>query len=124
MKCEICGTERLDLSRHLMSFHNISVKEYKEKYGKGVQDKKINLKRKATNLELHGDENYRNREAIKLSNEIYDGGHSLSDLMIRNKGKKTKKRDTGILIIQTGRRLKKPIYKSMGMKTQTLSLNL
>ena len=95
MKCEICGIERLDLSKHLMSSHNISVKKYKEKYGKGVQDKKINLKRKATNLELYGDENYRNREAIKLSNEIYDGGYSLSDPEIRDKGKKTKEKKYG-----------------------------
>jgi len=51
----------------------------------------VDEKRRQTCLERYGNPNYRNEEAKKLSNEVFAGGHPLSDPVIREKARETKK---------------------------------
>lgn len=86
--CALCGHKGKDLTKHLKE-HNLSTKEYKEKYGKKVVASVVEEKRKQTCESIHGDPDYKNREAIALSNEIFDGGHSLRDPAVREKAADT-----------------------------------
>ena len=88
LKCGLCSKEGLDLSKHI-KVHGLTSEKYKQLYGPLV-DSSGELKRRQTCLSLHGDANYKNREAIKLSNEIFEGGHSLSDPSVREKANITK----------------------------------
>lgn len=88
--CIICGVYQKDLSQHIRNCHSMSVQEYHKVYNQSVVEPSIEEKRKSTCLERYGNPNYKNEEAKKLSNEIYQGGHSLRDPVIRDKGKKTK----------------------------------
>lgn len=89
IECSICGCKRVDLTKHLKKYHNLTAGEYKSKYGGIVLSPDIEKKRKQTCKEKYGDENYKNKEAIALSNEIFEGGHSLKDPAVREKIKET-----------------------------------
>jgi hypothetical protein len=89
-KCAICGFEGIDISRHIRFSHSITCAEYKNKYGSILIDSSVELKRKETCKKIYGNPNFKNEEAKKLSNEIYEGGHSLRDPSIREKGDQTK----------------------------------
>jgi nucleoid DNA-binding protein len=91
LNCAICNAKGLDLTRHIKEIHLISIEQYKTQYHISVVDPSVDLKRKETCIELYGDPNYKNKEAKKLSNEIYEGGHSLRDLAVRSKGCETKR---------------------------------
>lgn len=95
VKCDICGCLRFDLTKHLKKAHNLTVSEYKDRYSSVVISPDVERKRKETCKNRYGLENYKNREAIALSNEIYEGGHSLKDPAIREKGRETKKQKYG-----------------------------
>jgi len=95
LKCVICGFEGMDLSRHLRYVHKMDVDKYKQTYNRIVVDPLIEEKRKKTCKRIYGNPNYKNEEAKKLSNEIYEGGHALSDPKIRKKADKTKKERYG-----------------------------
>ncbi len=73
--CVICGFKGVDLSYHLKSAHNQSVKCYKKEFNGKIIDPSVDMKRKQTCFERYNNSNYKNREAIKLSNEIFEGGH-------------------------------------------------
>ena len=88
--CKICGVERTDLTRHLKEEHQITASDYKKSYQAAVVDSSVKEKRKETCLKKYGDPNYKNDEAKKLSNEIFEGGHSLSDPGVRQKARITK----------------------------------
>jgi len=88
--CKICGAERTDLTKHLKSSHQIMADDYKKQYQAIVVDSSVEEKRRQTCLEKYGDPNYKNEEAKRLSNEIFKGGHSLSDPEVRRKACKTK----------------------------------
>jgi hypothetical protein len=88
--CAICNVGRSDLTRHLKADHNITVDEYKKQYNAIVVDHSVEEKRKLTCLDKYGISNYKNGDAKKLSNEIFEGGHSLSDPKVREKACKTK----------------------------------
>ena len=89
-RCEVCGFVGIDLSRHLKFFHQMSTIDYKNKYNLPVIDASVEEKRKETCDKVHGNPNYKNENAKKLSNEIYEGGHALSDPLIREKADQTK----------------------------------
>ena len=88
--CKICGTVRTDLHRHLETEHQMSSEQYKSTYGGTIIDSSVEEQRKETCLEKYGDPNFKNKEAAKFSNEIYEGGHSLRDPAVRAKGCETK----------------------------------
>lgn len=88
--CAICEVERMDLSQHIRRVHGMTVSDYRKRYGFSVVDPSIEEKRKRTCLERHGNCNYRNAEARKLSNEVYSGGHSFRDPVVRAKALRTK----------------------------------
>lgn len=91
LSCGMCGHEAYDLTSHVINFHKITTKEYKNTFGLLVSPL-VEEKRRETCLNKYGDENYKNREAIKLSNEIFEGGHSLKDPVIREKANSTKEK--------------------------------
>jgi hypothetical protein len=91
MKCGLCGHEAYDLTSHVLNLHKITTEEYKDKFGLLVSPL-VEEKRRSTCLKRYGDENYKNREAIELSNEIFEGGHSLKDPTVREKAKSTKEK--------------------------------
>lgn len=68
----------------------MSVEDYKKQYHTIIVDPSVEEKRKETCLEKYGDPNYKNEEAKRLSNEIFEGGHSLSDPAVRKKAYETK----------------------------------
>jgi len=70
----------------------MSVEEYKRIFKAPVVDPAVNEKRRETSMRLYGNPNYKNEEAKKLSNEIFEGGHSLRDPKVREKAKQTKLR--------------------------------
>jgi len=88
--CAICKIERMDLTRHIKEFHRMTVEDYKKQYQVEIVDPLVDIKRKETSMERYGDPNYKNEEAKKLSNEIFEGGHSLSDPEVREKACETK----------------------------------
>ena len=88
--CKICGVVRIDLRRHLETEHQMSSEQYRTAYGEIIVDPSVEEKRKETCIERYGDPNYKNKEATRLSNEIYKGGHSLRDPAIRARACKTK----------------------------------
>jgi hypothetical protein len=89
IKCGLCSHEAYDLTSHVINFHKITTAEYRNNYGLLVSSR-VEEKRRETCLLRHGDENYKNREAIKLSNELFEGGHSLKDPTVREKAKNSK----------------------------------
>jgi hypothetical protein len=91
IKCGLCIHEAYDLTSHVINFHKITTAEYKNNYGLLVAPS-VEEKRRETCLKRHGNENYKNREAIKLSNELFDGGHSLKDPAVREKAQRTKEK--------------------------------
>lgn len=91
MKCGLCDHEAYDLTSHVLNFHKITTEEYKNKFGLIVSPL-VEEKRRATCLKKYGNENYKNREAIELSNEIFEGGHSLKDPIVREKAQSTKEK--------------------------------
>lgn len=91
MRCGLCDHEAYDLTSHVLNFHKITTEEYKNKFGSLVSPL-VEEKRRATCLKKYGDENYKNREAIELSNEIFEGGHSLKDPVVREKAHSTKEK--------------------------------
>ena len=70
----------------------MTVEEYKKQYQVIVVDSSVEEKRKQTCIEKYGNPNYKNEEAKKLSNEIFEGGHSLSDPGVRQKACITKQK--------------------------------
>lgn len=88
--CVICSAVWVDLTQHLKRDHQMSVDDYKKNYSSIIIDLSVEEKRKATCERLYGNPNYKNEEAKKLSNEVFEGGHSLRDPIVREKGKKTK----------------------------------
>lgn len=84
-KCMICGSQASDLRYHITLKHNISAAEYKAEYGGVVVDPSVEAKRRRTCQDRYGDPVYKNREAIKMSQEIYEGGHPLKDPEVRKK---------------------------------------
>jgi hypothetical protein len=91
IKCGLCEHGAYDLTSHIINFHGITTEEYKKSFGLIVSPL-VEEKRKKTCLKIYGDENYKNREAIKLSNEMFEGGHSLKDPIVRGKAQSTKEK--------------------------------
>ena len=88
VKCAICGFEGQDLSRHLRFIHDTSCDAYKAIYeGQLVVDSSVNQKRREICEKVYGDPNYRNEEAKRLANEVFEGGHSLRDPNVQEKAK-------------------------------------
>ena len=94
IKCRLCGFMGLDLTKHL-KIHGMDPEKYKEKFDGSLVDPSVEIKRKQTCMKKYGDSNYKNKEAIKLSNEIFEGGHSLADPTVRTKAETTKKQKYG-----------------------------
>lgn len=88
--CKICDIVRADLNRHIKKEHGLTAMKYRLLYGSPVVDSSVEEKRKLTCLLKYGNPNYRNEEARKLANEVYENGHSLRDPLIREKARKTK----------------------------------
>lgn len=91
LTCAICNKEGLDLTFHLQHKHQLTVEQYKVKYNALVVDPSVELKRKETCEKVHGDPNYKNEEARKLSFEVYGGGHPFSDPKMREAAREIKK---------------------------------
>jgi hypothetical protein len=90
LTCAICSKEGLDLTFHLQHKHQLTTDQYKSQYNALVVDPSVELKRKETCESVHGDSNYKNEEARKLSFEVYEGGHPFSDPKVREAAMNTK----------------------------------
>lgn len=94
--CLVCGLNRKDLTKHVLVVHGLSGSEYKTKYNGILIDLSVAEKRKDTCLLVHGDANYRNEPARRLSYELYEGGHPLCDPAIRAKAADTMRERYGV----------------------------
>ncbi len=93
VKCAICGHEGKDITIHLKMIHNLTSSEYKQQYpNTKIVCGAVELKRKETCKEVYGNENYKNKEGALLSNETFEGGHSLRDPAVLAKIHETKQK--------------------------------
>lgn len=87
--CALCGFIGLSLVNHVRMAHGIPPKEYQLAYGGKLESPLVQEKRERTNQARYNDPHYTNREAAALSNELYEGGHSLRDPEVRKKAEET-----------------------------------
>lgn len=124
IECRICGESRDNLTKHIKAVHGLSVSEY----GGVVIDPAVVDKRRATCEAVYGDRSYRNQDAINLSNEVFEGGHSLRDPAVREKAKETKRKLYGnpnftnrVKAIETRKALPEEVKKeTIKKRNQTL----
>ena len=88
--CAICGFKAKNLRYHLDREHNISTKDYKNKYNSSIEAPSVKDKRIKTSTDKYGVGHYTNREAANFSYQVFEGGHPFKDPKVRKKAEDTK----------------------------------
>ena len=117
VKCEICGHEGKDITIHLKMRHKLTSTEYKQQYNNAkVVCGDVELKRRETCKEVYGNENYKNKEGALLSNETFEGGHSLKDPAVLAKIRETKQELYGDPTFTNREKAKETCLKRYGVE--------
>jgi hypothetical protein len=77
--CAVCGFLGKSLITHVIHAHGLTPSEYTQLYNAPIESSSIKIKRRETSLSNYGVPHYTNREAAKLSFELYEGGHPMRD---------------------------------------------
>lgn len=90
--CVLCGFRAKNLRYHIERDHNMSTKEYKDKFSSPLESDSVKKKRESTSFKKYGEKHFTNREAANFSYLVYEGGHPFKDPKCREKAKKTKEK--------------------------------